>query len=189
MTKLRLRDLSISLILGLGLGLLVVASWMEMQELRLWRSIDISLITILPNATLFGLVHLVIGVSLFIYGIYNVSDIIRVNQRVQAGKNNPVTLLTTGYYSTVRHPMTGMFIMTLVAFMVSLSSILSLVFIFLFTIFFHVATLYEERTWLIPKFGETYLDYMRNVPVRYFSKRTTMMLLLLIGFCTIGIIL
>ncbi len=189
MARIRLQDLSISLILGLGLGLLVVASWMEMQEFRLWQSNDISLTSILPNATLFGLVHLVIGVSLFIYGIYNVFDIIRVNQRVQAGKNNPVTLLTTGYYSTVRHPMTGMFIMILIAVMFSLSSILSLIFIILFTIFFHGATLYEERTWLIPKFGQTYLDYMRNVPERYFSKRKSIMLLLLIGFCTIGVFL
>jgi hypothetical protein len=42
---------------------------------------------------------------------------------------------------------------------------------------------------LIPKFGQDYLDYMRDVPKRYFSKRETMILLLVIGFGIVGAIM
>ena len=189
MSNIRFLDLVISLLMGCGLGFVVFASWTEMPEFKLWKVIDFSIPNLFFPISFFDFVHLLLGVSIFVYGMYTVVEIVRVNQRVQAGKNNPIRLLTEGFYSTVRHPMTGMFIVILFGFMFSLGSALSLVIIILFALFFHGATLYEENTWLIPKFGQEYLSYMKNVPRRYLPKVETTILIILFGFSIIGLVL
>ena len=188
MRTVRILDFIASLLLGVGLGIVTVVSWNEMPEYRLWTSIDYPLATGFPNSTAFGMIHLLLGVFTFTIGIYIVVEIVRVNQRAQAGKNNPTHLLTDGFYSKVRHPMTGMFITILVGVMVSLCSVIGLVIIILFVLFFHGTTLYEEKTWLLPRFGQDYHNYMNEVPKRYFSNVHTIFLILIFLFSSIGII-
>ena len=188
MRTVRILDFIASLLLGIGLGIVTVASWNEMPEYRLWTSIDYPLSTGFPNSTAFGIIHLLLGVFIFTIGMYTVVEIVRVNQRAQAGKNNPTHLLIDGFYSKVRHPMTGMFITILVGVMISLCSVIGLVIIILFILFFHGTTLYEERNWLIPRFGQEYHNYMKEVPKRYFSARHAAILFLIIIFSSIGIV-
>lgn len=189
MSDIRILDFVTAIFLGIGLGFVTVVSWTEMPEFRLWASIDYSIPSIIPNSTLFGLIHLLIGGPFFIFGMYNVVEIVRINQIAQGGKNNPIHLLTGGFYNKVRHPMTGMFIIILTGVMISLCSSLGLVLIALFILFFHGTTLYEEKTWLIPRFGQEYLHYMNEVPRRYFTSSLMILLILILIFSSIGIIL
>ena len=132
MKSVRILDSIASLLLGIGLGIVTITSWTEMPEYRLWTSIDHLISTGIPNSTVFGMIHLLLGVAIFVLGMYHVVEIVRVNQSAQAGKNNPTHLLTHGFYSKVRHPMTGMFITILLGVMVSLCSVIGLVIIILF---------------------------------------------------------
>ena len=132
MSGIRKLDFFAAFFLGIGLGIVTIVSWTEMPEFRLWTSIDYSLSTGIPHSTLFGLIHMFLGVSLFIVSMYRVVEIIRVNQSAHAGKNNPTRLLTGGFYSKVRHPMTGSFLLILVGVMISLCSIVGLVIIVFF---------------------------------------------------------
>jgi protein-S-isoprenylcysteine O-methyltransferase Ste14 len=188
-SSIRTRDLFLSMLMGLLLSIAVILSWSEMPELRLWKSLDLVLLGGPWHVTLSGAAHLFIGLAIFVPSFYVVVDIVRVNQRAQGGKNEPLYLLTDGYYANVRHPMTGGFILVVFGFFISLGSLVGLVMIVFFCLFFHVATLYEEQKWLLPRFGDEYRSYMRAVPRRYLSWKRQGMLVAVFLIALVGALL
>lgn len=164
-------------------------SQLEMREYRLWQGIDTVVVDSTPPVTVFGLMHTILGLSLFLPSFYHVIEVVRVNRSVQVAKNQPISLLKHGYYASRRHPMTGMFMSIAAGLFVSLCSLIGLVLACLFIAFFHVATLYEERTWLLPRFGSQYEDYMTEVPSRYFRRPRLVYLVAVLVFSTVGIFL
>ena len=160
-----------------------------MPQYRLWNSIDIFLLPALPTVSLFSVLHLVTGLAIFVPAIYNTLEIIRINQGAHAGKNNPLRLLTTGFYERQRHPMTGMFMLIVTGFFFALCSSLSLFFIIAFVVLFHLFTLYEERSILLPRFGAEYESYMKHVPARYFRIELGFLIALLLLTNLLGMLL
>jgi protein-S-isoprenylcysteine O-methyltransferase Ste14 len=189
MAPLRRTDLLVSLVLGLSAGIAALLSWSDMPQYALWNSIDITLFSGGLSITLFSLCHLIIGLAIFIPAIYSTLEIVRVNQAAHAGKNNPLYLLTTGFYEKQRHPMTGMFMLIVTGFFFTLCLSLGLLFILAFIALFHLFTLYEENSMLFPRFGAEYESYMKEVPTRYFRKELQILVILLLFANFLGIFL
>jgi protein-S-isoprenylcysteine O-methyltransferase Ste14 len=184
MPELRLRDLLISLSIVFATMVIAYYSWPEMPKFWLWKSIDFELV---PNVTFFALIHLLFGLFLIGTAFYEVLEIIRINQAAHAGKNNPLYLLTDGPYEKIRHPMIGKFMLITMGFFFTLRSTLGLIFAISFAVLLHLFTLYEEKTWLIPKFGNEYDKYMIQTPARYFDMWNLMSIALGITLHTVGI--
>ena len=187
MQSFRIRDLVLTLAFGIGLILVGYYSQTEMLEFQLWRRFDWNLISGAIPITFFWSVHQVLGLSFFIPGFYRVIEVIRVNQNVHAGKNQPLRLLTSGVYSDRRHPMTGLFMIIVAGFLIVLRSAIGLILVCLFFVFFHLATLYEEKTWLLPIFGEEYEAYMKTVPNRYFNRTQLAHLIVVLAISFAGV--
>ena len=187
MHSFRIRDLAITLALGIVLVLASYYSQTEMLEFQLWRRFDWNLISGVIPITFFWSVHQVLGLSLFMPGLYRVLEVIRVNQSVHAGKNQQLRLLTSGVYSDRRHPMTGLFMIIVAGFLIVLQSAIGLILVCLFVVFFHLATLYEEKTWLLPIFGKEYEAYMKAVPNRYFNRTQLAHLIVVLVFGFVGV--
>ena len=187
--NIRIGDLLLSLLMGSLLCAVAIPSWSAMPEFRLWKSVDLVLLDGHSSATLSGVVHLFVGLMIFVPSFYAVIEIVRINQRAQGGKNKPLYLLTDGYYAGVRHPMTGRFMLIVFGFFFSLASLVGLLMIAFFSLFFHATTLYEERKWLLPRFGEEYRSYAKAVPRRYFSQELLWMLVITFVSALVGAIL
>ena len=93
--------------------LAIIFSWNYYPSLKLWRSIDWVLLDGLFEISLFRIIHLIIGLPIFIYSFINVIEIVIINQKAQLRKNVPNYLLKEGFYSKVRHPMYTMIILML----------------------------------------------------------------------------
>jgi protein-S-isoprenylcysteine O-methyltransferase Ste14 len=182
----RTKDLLLALMAGAVATVVIMLSWREMPELRLWRSVDVALVEGPPTATLFGIIHLLVGLSIFTPSIYFLIDITRVNQQAQAGKNKPLYLLKSGYYSLVRHPMNGMFMTTVFGFFYATSSLIGILLIAFLVGFLHLATLYEESKWLLPRFGKEYESYMDEVRRRYLPATPQVVLSVLFIVALVG---
>ncbi|TFG10285.1 hypothetical protein EU538_02305 [Candidatus Thorarchaeota archaeon] len=64
MQQVRLRDIGISPLFGLGVIVAAYYAWLEMASLRLWKTVDLALITGLPHFSLFGVIRLVLGLAM-----------------------------------------------------------------------------------------------------------------------------
>jgi protein-S-isoprenylcysteine O-methyltransferase Ste14 len=189
MFSLRIKDFALASILGIALCLVSYFSQFEMQEFQLWQRYDWTITSGPLPITFFWLIHAMLGLSLFLPGFYQVIEVVRVNQSAQAGKNRPIKLLTEGVYANRRHPMTGLFMAIVAGLFVSLRSTIGLILVVLFIAFFHAATLYEERTWLLPRFGKQYETYMADVPGRYFKRVQLIYLGVVLAISCLGIFL
>ncbi|MFW9951377.1 MAG: hypothetical protein ACFFKA_14765 [Candidatus Thorarchaeota archaeon] len=138
----------------------ILFSWGSYPGLRLWKRIDVFLITLIFNFTLFKFIHLVIGLSFFIYGIINVFSIIVINKNAQLERNKPKYIIMDSFYSKMRHPMYSMIIIIQVSLLFSLCSALGIVFSINFLLTFSFLGFYEEKYQLIPIFGNEYKNYM-----------------------------
>lgn len=167
----------------------ILFSWGYYPSLKLWKSIDRALLTAFPELTLFRVIHLVIGLPLFIYGMINVIEIVNINQKAQLKKNHPGYILKEGYYNKMRHPMYAMIILIQFSLFFSLCSLLGLLIGSLFTTTFMLFGLYEEKYQLRPIFGEEYKNYSNDVKIRYFPFPLKICLCFLYFFSFLGIFL
>jgi protein-S-isoprenylcysteine O-methyltransferase Ste14 len=139
--------------------------------------------------SLFRIIHLAIGLPLFIYGMINVIEIVSINQKAQLRKNYPRYLLKEGYYSKTRHPMYAMTILTQFSLFFSLCSLLGLLIGSLFIILFMGFGLYEEKYQLRPILGDEYENYSNEVKTRFFPFTLKVCLLIIYFFSFLGIFL
>ncbi|MEJ2294428.1 MAG: hypothetical protein P8Y23_06615, partial [Candidatus Lokiarchaeota archaeon] len=114
----------------------ILFSWGYYPSFKLWKSLDWGLFDSFLKISLFRIIHLVIGLPLFIYGMINVIKIVSINQKAQLKKNHPGYLLKDGYYSKMRHPMYTMIILIQFSLFFSLCSSLGLLIGSLFTVLF-----------------------------------------------------
>ena len=185
----RLRNLLASLLLSLLVIVLdYFSGWKEMPAFRLWGSIDFPLLQNQPHVTFFGVIHLVLGLVVLIPATYNIVEVVHVNRQAHSGKNNPLFLLRSGYYSNVRHPMIGMFMFMTLGVFFSFCSSLAFIVALLLIGFFHLSILYEERARLIPRFGSEYEEYMKQTPSRYFTRRESILVAVVLIVGTLGFI-
>ncbi len=77
-----------------------------------WAAVDRTVTVGPASASLAGLLHLLAGYALFIYGSYHAWQAARLKNTVEDPRRGLATrILDTGYYGRVRHPMYAMFIL------------------------------------------------------------------------------
>ncbi len=155
---------------------------------RLWAAVDLPITAGPVTTSLASLLHLLFGYALFIYASYHAWRATREKNSVEDPLRQTATcLLTDGYYARVRHPMYGMFALADVGLGFALKSVYGLGFALLFLGLFLLNGIFEERSSLIPMFGDQYRAYMQQVRARYFSLPQTGVLVLSLAIYIVGI--
>lgn len=143
--------------LGLKWALEFVPDWAP------WPSSDaVSAFGVVP-LTIADTVYFCIGFLVFLYGCIRYYGINKQNHSVRKGNDTPDALLTTGYYSRVRHPMYGVFVLRFAAVMLSLRSVIGIILMLIFAVSQYLNAFREEKRVLIPLFNESYRDYANHV--------------------------
>ncbi len=155
---------------------------------HLWAAVDL-LVSVGPvTASLVGLLHLLTGYALFIYGSYHAWRATREKNTVEDPRRALATrLLDTGYYGRVRHPMYAMFILANAGLGFAMNSIYGLAFSLLSLVLFVANGIFEERAVMMRYFGEEYRAYMRRVPARYFTPLQAVVLGLVLALNIAGL--
>lgn len=141
------------IILVIGLSVYIHTEYYEIETPETWFSEGFEFICL--AVSLFGLLIRIITVG---YTPKNTS-----------GRNTKVgqvaeELNTTGIYSVVRHPLyLGNFFMWLGVAMLTENAWFSIAFIFFYA-FYYERIMYAEENFLRVKFGQTYLEWAKNVP-------------------------
>lgn len=178
--------LTSSVVLSLSI-FISLFSRLEFQHFYLWESVDFIIYDDFIDISLFLLIHIIVGANIFFISFYQCIEIVRINNRAHNAKNQPHTLLTTGYYSTVRHPMTSRFMLIIFSFFFMFASLIAIFFIAFFTLIFSLITLYEEKKILYPIFKDKYEEYCEQVKNRFFTLKLKILISILITFLVLGI--
>ena len=101
-----------------------------------------------------GIVVFIFGLSGFVIALFNFKN---------APPDQPIT---SGLYTISRHPQQLMFFITFIGVCIAIGSWIALFIQLLSSILLHTRVVAEEKACLA-RYGESYLNYMNNVP-RYF---------------------
>lgn len=139
-------------------------------NLYLWKNIEISFYLYNLKVTLMDIVYFVFGLIVINHGMVNLMLITKENHTVQDMKTRKTKrLLTTGFYSKVRHPMYGTFIIISLATFLPTRSLLGVVIVLLAFVMQIINSVIEEKRVLIKRFGKEYTEYMNKVKNRLFT--------------------
>jgi len=156
---------------------------------KLWKRADMQASFMNNHFQLFESIYYIIGLILFIKGMYSVMRSSSENHSVRDKKSGkPVELLTTGIYSKVRHPMYAGFIFMQLGIWFGTFHVFGLIIGLLLSVIFVSNTYREERYELHKIFGEEYVNYCKNTK-RLFELPECVTLVLVIVFCLLGIVL
>lgn len=121
---------------------------------------------------------LLLGYGVFIYASFQAWLATREkNAALDPDRQVATRLLDTGFYSRVRHPMYGMFILANTGLGLASGSVYGLGFSLLSLGLFIANGIFEERAVLFPQFGSLYRAYMRRVPARFFTSGDAVLLI------------
>lgn len=124
-------------------------------------------------------VYFVLGLIIACYGTIRLSKITSQNHSAKNKENSiPNKLLTTGYYTKVRHPMYGTFIILEAGFLLSLRSFTGMIIALIVAIIQYLNAGFEEKKQLIPIFGEEYSQYSKKVRHRLSTRPEIIVLIL-----------
>lgn len=139
-------------------------------DLKPWEGIGQS-ITILGRQTAAAdIVYFALGLLFFVHGMLGLTAISRQNHSVRDDDTRlPKALLTDGYYSKVRHPMYGTFMLIIAGLLFPLRSLIALGIAALMIFLQSLNGIMEEKNQLSKIFGEEYEDYKRRVRGRYLT--------------------
>lgn len=153
----------------------------------LWSVIDRTVTIAGGTVSLAGLLHTLLGYTIFIYGSYHAWQATRLKNTVEAPNHELATrILDTGYYARVRHPMYGMFILANVGLGFAMNSVYGLGFALLSLGAFVANGIFEERYVMIRFFGQAYQAYMQRVTARYFTPGQAIVLSLVLALYVSG---
>lgn len=156
---------------------------------HLWGAIDRMVAIGSFSFSLAGLLHLLIGYSLFTYGSYNAWRATKLKNTVERPDVELATrVLDTGFYARVRHPMYGMFILANTGLGVAMNSVYGLVFSLLSLALYIANGIFEERYVMLQFFGDEYREYMRRVKARFFTPAQATLLVLVLALNIIGVL-
>ena len=121
-----------------------------------------------------------IWLSISLFGLYIREVTVAHTPKNTSGRNTKEgqiaeQLNTTGIYSIVRHPLyLGNFFMWLGVAMLTNNTWFVIAFILLYALYYE-RIMYAEESFLIQKFGDTYLDWAKNTPAfipsfKYYQK-------------------
>lgn len=159
----------------------------------LWGKLDQPYIQIFDiRVTITYFIHVLLGLPLYIYGLYLVRKTTIQNHMVQDRKNRkPTKLLTEGVYAIQRHPMYAGFICVQVGLWFSVYSPIGYVIGGLVTLLVSLNSIYEEKNELEILFPIEYAKYKIDVPKRVFTKYlicyfAVLIIVAIISLVTIG---
>ena len=136
------------------------------------------------------LAYFVWGLIIVCYGTIRLSKITYQNHSAKNKENStPHKLLTTGYYTKVRHPMYGTFIILQAGFLLSLRSFIGIIVALIVVIAQYINAGFEEKKQLIPIFGEEYSQYTKKVSRRLLTRFELIALILALLFSVAGFII
>lgn len=133
------------------------------------------------------LVYFLYGLIMTSYGTVKLPQISVQNHSVKnKNSNKPKKLLVNGYYTKVRHPMYGTFIILQAGLMMSLRSLDGMIIALLIIISQYINATIEEKNQLVPTFGEEYKQYSKKVKAMILTKLEIIIFSLVIIFSIIG---
>lgn len=149
----------------------------------LWRSIfGISFLYV-------DILFFLFGIIMYMYGSIRFIGINKENHSVRTKNDMPESLLITGFYAKVRHPMYGVFVIKFAAVFLSLRSVIGIFLTVLFAITQYVNAYREEKKILIPLFDDEYRQYSDKVEHLLLNKWEVVMLLIFVTFGLTGLVL
>lgn len=119
------------------------------------------------NSILSGLM-LILGILLLFLGVFFVAytnkSFLKIGKGTLAPWDPPKKLVVDGAYQHVRNPMISGVLMIVLGEALIFSSIELFILFILFFIINHIYFVYFEEPGLIKRFGDDYINYMKNVP-------------------------
>ncbi|MFX1449717.1 MAG: methyltransferase family protein [Promethearchaeota archaeon] len=180
----RLDKLNKLLIFLLYLFSFTIPFW---NQIRMWGAYDFYDSN---HFFIYGVIYPICGFPTFIFGMINFFKIVHQNEEATNGKNaTPQLLITSGFYAKMRHPMYAMIILFDLAWHITLGSIYGFLSALIVSLIFIYDARREEQKQLIPKFGEEYLTYCKEVPVRFFTRNLSILIIILLFLGITGTIL
>jgi protein-S-isoprenylcysteine O-methyltransferase Ste14 len=157
--------------------------------LVLWNGINKYYNISIFKLNIFQIIHVILGFILWLYATYNVLQISKLNREAHVkGKNDPVRLITTGYYEKVRHPMYAMFMLSELGIFLSLYSLIGILISAVFILIYSFNGWYEEKYILIKIFGNEYENYKMKTKTRFFSVPELIYIIFFILIAVMGIV-
>lgn len=101
-----------------------------------------------------GILSIIFGVGLWLSAVVNS----RVGDNIK--KNN---LVTTGVYAYVAHPIYACFLFLAIGLILISNNILLFILPILFWVLFTIVLIKTEEKWLIDKYGDEYIKYLKKV--------------------------
>jgi len=151
---------AIHFLLRYGLGFL--------PDIRPWEGFEYSIGN--TNYGLIDIIYFIFGLVLFVHGVIRLFGISKQNHKAQDMETRkPEFLLTDGYYSKVRHPMYGTFMLIQTGLLISLRSGIGIVLAVIIVAAQYFNGIIEENNQLIKIFGTEYEEYMSRVTNRYLT--------------------
>lgn len=152
------------------------------DDSRVWRAVyDV-------NITYADGIYFIIGLVLMCYGSSRLSLISKQNHRVRdKASEAPVKLLTEGYYSHIRHPMYGTFVIMYASIFIAFHSVIGIIIIVCLYLLQVLNAITEEHNKLIPLFGNEYTEYKTKVKNLIFNKQQYVLFIALIIVTIIGL--
>ncbi|MBE6051571.1 MAG: hypothetical protein E7214_13225 [Clostridium sp.] len=139
-------------------------------SMDLWKDCYHEVTILNHNFDVFTLIHFLVGLVFFVHGSVRLVEITEEVNRVRDKKTRmPNEILTDGYYSKVRHPMYGTFMILQLGIGFATKSLIGTIIVILMTIMSILNGISEEKMSLIPMFKEKYLSYMKKVKHRYLT--------------------
>lgn len=111
---------------------------------------------------------LMLGIVLVTVG-FKIISMVRKLFKLDVVSSDDSELITTGPYSFVRHPLYLAWALIFMGWSFILDSPLAIIFIPFLILFLEIHSIYEEKHILIPKYGDSYIQYCRKIPYRMFS--------------------
>ncbi len=142
-----------------------------LPDIKPWQGLIYSVTLWEQQLKIIDIVYFITGLVFFCHGILRLIEISRQNHSARNKDSSlPKILLTDGYYSKVRHPMYGTFILIQAGLLFSLRSSIGLLLaaaIILLQIFNGIR---EEKNQLIKIFAQDYQEYAQKVKNRYMTQ-------------------
>lgn len=140
--------------------------WRKIVDIGEWLII-IATAFLLPYPRIeFPPFNYIIGIIFLTTGVWVHHLAHRIHPQAHFPKEKITKLITDGIYSKIRHPCYTGYILAYIGLFFILSSIWTLLPIFIFSLFFYYSVLTEEK-FLMKKFGEKYRDYIKKTRWRF----------------------
>ncbi len=157
-----------SILLYIFVFVLIRISLKFIPNLFLWKSKSVLFELLAVKFQVIDILYFLLGLIVTTHGLVNLILITSENHKAQnMNTRKPEFLITTGYYSKVRHPMYGTFMIINFGLFFSSRSLWGIIVVLLCFLVQYFNTKFEERK-LVALFQEKYKSYQLKVTHKFF---------------------